>query len=152
MSSTYRVLCLSHEPALILEPEWSGGTGGTAMVAAEQAAANPSEENGLGAHTECDLLIGRYSYPLLEVGCPASNGHQSTPRGRTPAHYPYHPRGAEWVRIEWLRVLWLAMQVAKDSTDPYDLAVVGKVPGCWTATRLERLAPEFRLELPEVPF
>lgn len=148
MSSTYRILCLSHEPALILSPEWST----TQRMDAELAAAHPAEGNGLGEHTECDLLVGRYSYPLIEVGCPRSNGHQSQPRGRVPAHYPYHPSDTEWVGVEWLRVLWLAMQVAKDSADPYDLAVVRKVPGCWTEKRLERLAPEMKLELPEVPF
>jgi hypothetical protein len=140
VSSTYRVLCLAHEPALTLAPEWSRPED------AEMAVAKPTEDNGLAEHADCDLLIGRYSYPLIEVGCPASK------KGLPASHYPYHPHDTEWMDIAWLRLLWMARDYLANDEDPYLRMAVDKAPGCWSAQRLTRLAPELRLELLEVPF
>ncbi|WP_228979692.1 hypothetical protein [Streptomyces sp. DH12] len=94
MSSTYRILCLSHDPAT------EAGEYRT-PEAAEEAIAE-----GLSEHPNCHLMIGRYSSPLVELGCPPSR-HQPTKlrcvHGST-----------VWVDSDWLRLLVAAYQ----SPDP----------------------------------
>lgn len=94
MSSTYRILCLSHDPAT----EWGEYS---TPEAAEAAIAD-----GLPEHPHCHLMIGRYSYPLVELGCPPSR-HQ-------PAKLSCHHGGTEWTDSEWLRLLAAAYR----SSDP----------------------------------
>jgi hypothetical protein len=138
VSSMYRILCLSHNPALELEtPEWHSGDDG--RVKAEHAAAHPEDLDGLAEHTACDLLVGRYSYPLVEVGCPAVIRDSGRP------HPPgtYHPRSTEWVDIEWLRLLWLAQQAEEG---PLLRAAATLSGWCWSPARLNRLANVLRGE------
>jgi hypothetical protein len=63
VSSTYRVLYLSHTPALV------------AAEFPNRAEAEDAATAGLDDHPGCDLMIGRYSYPLVELGCPATTTH-----------------------------------------------------------------------------
>ena len=62
MSSSYAVLCLSHDPAVIAaDSEWNR------PEQAEQAI-----RDGIASHEHCDLLIGRYSY--LDLNDKGING------------------------------------------------------------------------------
>ncbi|GHG97303.1 hypothetical protein ACFORH_42695 [Amycolatopsis roodepoortensis] len=124
MSSMYRILCLSHDPAIVLEPEFHSGADGQARAEAAVIA-------GVEGHQGCDLLIGRYSYPLVEVGCPRHGGE--THRLRT-----------EWLDVVLLRLVGLAYR-RPDGTPERLLA--GQVARCWSSERLHRLRHE--LDLPE---
>ncbi|MEU9557987.1 hypothetical protein [Streptomyces fumanus] len=119
MSSTYRLLCVSHDPALI-EGEYASST------EAEEALVG-----GLEGHQQCDMLIGRFSYPLVEVGCPASR-HQ-------PATLRCCHGGTEWADADWLRLLAAGYQ----SSDPGVTATVARLRlPCWPWDRLRRLREE----------
>lgn len=116
VSSTYRIICLSHDPALVVEePEWQGMPDALAGLAA-----------GLPGHPSCELLVGRFSYPLVEVCCPRqhSNG---------PLHRGFHPHSDEWVDASWLRLVLLAGA---------DVAGRSRLRPCWTYERAHRLRAE----------
>lgn len=127
MSSTYRVLCLSHDPATIAaDGDWN-----RAHMAEEAITA------GIEGHEQCDLLIGRYSYPLVEVGCPASKDR----RGKQPCiHGSTH-----WVDVVWLRLLAVALR-EPTSTDLRHAADEA-ARNCWTPERVRRLGPELDVRL-----
>lgn len=133
MSSTYRILCLSHDPAITLEAEWQSGAGG--RETAEAIAANPGEHKETVDHVGCDLLIGRYSYPLVEVGCPGQPVHGK------PRHHPWHPR-AHWTDVTWLRLAAAAIGLYEPTVEIAD-ALKG-IAGCWSPERLRRLRNELR--------
>lgn len=128
MSSTYRILCLSHDPATEVSEY-------TSPEAAEAAI-----RDGLAQHQHCDLLIGRYSYPLIEVGCPSRLG---APASGQRGCNGYH-RDTEWVDSGWLLVLAHARHAAAlpEGIDRHvDVS-------CWTEQRILRLREELGLELP----
>jgi hypothetical protein len=56
VSSTYKRICLSHDPPLVLDEEVPN------MVPPEQPAGHPN----------CAIALGRYSYPLIEIWLPIS--------------------------------------------------------------------------------
>ena len=56
MSSTYRVLCLSHDPAIVAADDYQRPETAEAAIT-----------EGIAEHAGCDLVIGRYSYPLVEL-------------------------------------------------------------------------------------
>lgn len=132
MSSVYQVLCLTHDPAILTEARWEGGTGGEAMVLALHAASNPETSEALAAHIGCDLVVGRYSYPLVEVLCPPCRRGES---GTWDGCVGYHPNGPHRVDAPWLRIMLLHWQAHPEA----DL----RTPGCWGPERVKRL----RLEL-----
>lgn len=115
MSSTYRVLCLSHDPAIALDIEWATPEAALAALADPGAAAE---------HPNCDLVVGRWSGALVEVCCPSGRCHLRP----------------IWVDKVWLRLL----AVAHDSKDVQVLAAADAFP-CWPATRLARLRSELGL-------
>jgi hypothetical protein len=128
VSSTYRILCLSHDPAIDYGEYRSSED-------AEDAIAD-----GIPEHARCDLLIGRYSYPLVEVGCPATR-HQ-------PAHLRCHHGGTVWVDADWLRLLTAARQSGDEAVQ----AAASKIrQHCWTSQRLDRLHDELGLDRQEQP-
>jgi len=121
MSSTYHVLCLSHDPAIILEPEFS-------LERALAAAANPAGYIGIAHHADCDLLVGRWSGGLMAIACPIrphpgeETGGHSTPQS---------------VEVAWLRLLSAAHRMELPDAD---LSVaMQRLPGCWSPTRIYRL-------------
>ncbi|GAB3156369.1 hypothetical protein GCM10027258_62700 [Amycolatopsis stemonae] len=123
MSSTYRLLCLSHDPAIELDLEFSSGSGG-------RERAEAAVLGGVAGHEACDLLIGRYSYPLVELGCPdRSRGHRGG----------YHPHHTVWVDAIWIKLLALAQQ-APEGSPQRQLAERAPMPGCWWPERLARLS------------
>jgi hypothetical protein len=127
MSSDYRVLCLSHDPALVVTIlEWPNPDGAIA------AAKDPASTPGLGEHRGCDLMVGRYSYPLIEVCCVGK------------PHCPFiHP--PEWINVEWLRLLYAAMTAP---ASPALAEAVGSVPQCWRGPRVMRLRDELGVAEP----
>lgn len=128
MSSTYKALCLSHDPAIVLDsPEWHSGDGGVERSVAAVSA-------GLDGHPGCDLLVGRYSYPLVEVCCPAAIDAGAQREGTQCFH-----REPKWVDASWLRLAALALDAPAGS--PLRKAVE-RVGRCWTPDRLRRLRVE----------
>jgi hypothetical protein len=122
VSSIYRVVCLSHDPAIEASehqrPEH-----------AEQAIAAD-----IDGHHGCDLMIGRYSYPLVELGCPPSAATRGHP-GSSCCHGT-----TQWIDADWLRLLAAVQQDPAGRAS--QLAGSGNFR-CWTVKRLQRL----RLEL-----
>ncbi|MEU8278217.1 hypothetical protein ACFYOK_37380 [Microbispora bryophytorum] len=127
MSSTYRVLCLSHDPAIMTDGEYDSPGEAEAAVAA-----------GVGGHAHCDLLIGRYSWSLVEIGCPPTTGPE-----RPGPHYCYPHSGTVWVDLAWARLL----VAAHDSTD-VRVRVLAADRGLahWPWERLRRLWDVLGLE------
>ncbi|MFJ8146036.1 hypothetical protein ACIQ6R_13280 [Streptomyces sp. NPDC096048] len=119
MSSTYRLLCLSHDPAIV-EGDYSSSAD------AEQALAE-----GIEGHSRCDMLVGRFSYPLVEVGCPSS--------GDQPAKLRCYHGATVWADAGWLLLLASAYQ----STDENVTGTVERLRlHCWPWERLRRLREE----------
>lgn len=129
MSSTYRVLCLSHDPAT------AHGRHDTAEEALDAIAA------GLEQHPDCDLLVGRYAYALVEVACPASRDQRHTPRCL--AH-----GGPKWAGSDLLRLLVVVYQ----SPDGVARAAARcNAFRCWTERRLHRLRIELDIPCLDAP-
>jgi hypothetical protein len=130
MSSTYRILCLSHDPALSFG-EYS--TPGTAEAAIRV---------GIDEHPRCDLLIGRYSYPLIEVGCPPTTGHDRPGRRRC------HPHST----TEWVDVAWLGLLAVTHQSGSEELAALAGGPAMahWPWERLRRLRDELGIDSTEL--
>ncbi|MFF4552747.1 hypothetical protein [Streptomyces sp. NPDC001422] len=130
MSSNYRVLCLSHDPAIIARDHDYNRP--------EQAEA--AIRDGIQDHEHCDLAIGRYSYPLIELGCPATRDQ--------PAKLRCTHAGTEWTDKDWLLLLAAAYQ----STDPdVRQAVQDGYHGCLPWERLQRLRAELGITVKEQP-
>lgn len=135
MSSTYRVLCLSHDPAIECGEYQRPETAEAAIA------------EGITDHADCDLVIGRYSYPLVELGCPRTartTGQPTPPRpnGITCCH-----GSTVWVDRDWL---WL-LAAAYQSPDP-DMRVAiekGHAQQCLPWERLRRLRNELDFTVKE---
>lgn len=130
MSSIYRVLCLSHDPAITTGAEYDRPETAAAAIAV-----------GVDGHSDCDLLIGRYSYPLIEVGCPPSTGPQ-----RAGGHRCYPHSVTEWVDAAWLRILAAAHQ---SGTEVMRRLASETRLACWSWERLRRLRDELSIDLTE---
>jgi hypothetical protein len=93
VSSDYHVLCMNHDPAIMVAEEWH-------RPADALAAVKDREIGGpLAEHAHCDLLVGRYSAALVEVCCPGGN-HAT---GRKRMHI-----NEQWIDVDWLRLLYQA--------------------------------------------
>lgn len=129
MSSTFRVLCLSHDPAIVAaDGDWNRPEMAEAAI-----------RDGIEGHENCDLVIGRYSYPLVELGCPPSSSAPRVGQHRC----GYHPHNTNWADITWLWLLALAQQEPDDS--PLRRAAA-RARDCWSTERLYRLRNEFDFE------
>jgi hypothetical protein len=123
VSSRYTIICLTHDPAI----NESGSDWGDLESALGHVllGTGPAE-----AHRSCDVVIGRWSYPLIEVYCP--------PTFNRPASACAHS-GVRDTPVGWLRLLHHS-RINDDQTD----RLVGHDASCWTAARLDRLEPLFR--------
>lgn len=128
MSSVYRVLCLSHDPAITTEAEYNRPEPAIAAIA-----------SGVDCHRDCDLLIGRYSYPLIEVGCPPTTGPERAGRQSCYAHSV-----TEWVDVAWLRILAAVHQSGTE--DMRTLAGEAQLAH-WSWERLRRLRDELDIDV-----
>lgn len=131
MSSVYRVLCLSHNPAM-LSSDYESDNPGLAHL----SLANARQTD----HPHCDLVIGRYSYPLIEVTCYGTSSSNAAYPGCTHAH----PQ--RW-DASFLALLLFVYQspLAKTSspTSNKTLRIARKAAqGCWPSNRLTTLANE----------
>jgi hypothetical protein len=136
VSSNYSVLCLSHDPAIIVhDPGYNR---------AEQA--EEAIRDGITGHEACDLMIGRYSYPLIELGCPASPGR---PKHLRPNVVTCYHGSTVWTDRDWLWILAAAYQ----SPDPDMRAAVekGHQQQCLPWDRLRRLRVELGFTVKEPP-
>lgn len=133
MSSTYRVLCLSHDPALIIETaDWN-----------RPEHAEGAIRDGITGHTDCDLMIGSYSYPLVELGCPRTFDRPEQLRGSV---LRCTHGSTQWVDKEWLLLLAAAYQ----SDDPaMRAAIEAGHHGCLPWDRLRRLRVELGITVKE---
>ena len=128
MSSTYYILCLSHDPATT-EGECYRFEEAEQRVAA-----------GFETHPNCDLAISRHSGAVVEVACLTSKHRKVDLRC-------YHG-AAIWADADWLRLLAAAHQ----STDPAVQAAVTKAGHrCWPPERIQRLRLELDLPAPSTP-
>lgn len=135
MSSTYYILCLSHDPAITVnDPGYNS--------AAEAEAAVRDRPEGT-AHSHCDLMIGRYSYPLVELGCPRS---ADQPDALRPGTLRCYHGGTQWVAKEWL----LLAAAAYQSDDPAIREAVERGGhSCVSWERLRRLRVELGITVKE---
>lgn len=122
MSSSFNVLCMSHDPASTVQ-------GFNTPEEAYEAIRNRFQD-----HPNCDFLISRRAGGAIEIGCP---GYITTGSGLYKCLG--HPE-LVWVAVEWLRIL-ACVQDAGD--DPQLLKVMrSPVMRCWTPIRLNRLRRE----------
>lgn len=120
MSSTYYLLCMSHDPAVTI----------TELGDPESL---PKPDDLEQTHPNCDFLITRHSGALIEVGCPGF--------GNRPCKW--HTGGIQWVKADWLRLLALL-------TDDEPLGVrtlrEQRTLQCWDIERIHRLRYELEGE------
>lgn len=129
MSSNYQVICLSHDPALVIDTGWAD------RATLEGHLAAPKRSGVLAQHATCDLLGGAYSYPLVEVYCPPT---REVIRGKC-----YHPHHGTWIDAAWLRLLLAARKAARHGDGgPSLLDALNPMSICWSEQRLSRLAVE----------
>lgn len=123
MSSTFYVLCVSHDPAILSTEHRTGGD------AAETI------KTGSDLHPGCDLVIEEVSGGPVEIGCPPADSRGSGSRC-------YH-QDVRWTDVEWLRLL----SRAYTSTDPKVVEAVrrGRFT-CWPQERLHRLRGSLGIE------
>lgn len=123
VSSSYYVLCLSHDPATVVS-EHSGAGDATEAI-----------ENGYDSHPHCDFLISRVSGAPVEFGCPGIR----TPDGGDLACWGHSK--IVWVDADWLRLLSMF-----EPEDPR-LHQLKSRPGlrCWSHERLRRLRYELKI-------
>lgn len=130
MSSTYKVLCLSHDPAITADDGYHSA-----------AEAERAIQNGVEGHETCDLMIGAYSYPLVNLGCPGLR-----PDGRRlPAGCTGYHKAAKWVDVAWIRILAHAQQQPAGS-ELRTLSGANEVR-CFSPERLRRLYGELNISL-----
>jgi len=80
MSSTYRGICLNHTPALAFPADsvYQDLHQFVAMIQAGKKLATRDRTDTLEilAHAGCDVVVGAYSYPLVEVYCLPNLDHR----------------------------------------------------------------------------
>jgi hypothetical protein len=104
MSSTYRAICLSHNPAIEIYGDdyddltWNDRETGLGAIA--------RRSGDLAGHKTCDLVLGAYSYPLWEITCPVSSGKRvaKVEDGSICCH-----NYDKSIQVDWLRLLIAAL-------------------------------------------
>lgn len=123
MSSTYDVLCLSHDPATRATED---------APSAEEALSWAA--HGFAEHPTCDLLVARYSGGLIELGCPGMGAELR--RGGHPSGWH---RDAIWAEAGLLRVAAAVIETEADGHADVIGQALKRMPMCWTVQRLHRL-------------
>lgn len=113
MSSTYRILCLSHDPAIDVD---DSGDGFRSLEDAVSAIL--SRRGSAEIHQGCDLVVVRWSGSIISAYCP-----QNCPRHATD----------DQVDAFWLRLLILT------PVEAYDRASAQWSSRCWTRSRAMRM-------------
>lgn len=121
MSPSYFILCLSHDPAIILDPQLFD------VSKALDAATAPADHIGIAHHATCDLLLGTWNNGLISITCPPRPHPREDGCHRLPIA----------VGVEWLQLLAAACETALP--DPGLTTALKRLPGCWSAERVYRL-------------
>lgn len=129
MSSSYHVLCLSHDPSIRVAGDYN-----------RPGEAEDFIRDGDHQHTDCDLLIARVSGALVEIGCPPT-GDQP----RAHQHWCSPHRDTNWAGADWLRVLAIAGKTQCLSSQ----LLARHTFWCWPDIRLRRLRDELDLDAAE---
>jgi hypothetical protein len=122
MSSQFSAVCLAHDPAIEIGPEYPDAT--------ELYGAWRDHTGGFTQHKGCRVRFLRYSGGLVEVGCPPLE----------PEH-AWH-RDVRWVDANWLRIAWAARICSVALSHPQlwraDQArkFLGRMPDCWDVERV----------------
>lgn len=141
MSSVYRLLCLAHDPAIVISGsafcEWSDPA--PAIQAALRLTTNDTVSQ---QHPDCPLMVGRYSGSLVELCCPAGHGDTAARHFAGGMHV-----ASEWVDVLWLRLLWHSLRVgeAGGNGELLQAAWAANNMGCWPSYVLHRLRYELQL-------
>lgn len=130
MSSTYNAICLSHDPAILINE------------IARHKIDLPISRDDLRGHEHCDIVIGRWSGGLCELACPG----RDLPG---PTGCRAHHRSTEWTPVEWLRLL-VAATTPPNAIDPKLLFRLS-IGGCWPLDRIHRLRDELGLPTTNPP-
>jgi hypothetical protein len=124
VSSNYHLLCLSHDPAIVIDCDFR----------LDEVEAVTREHEAPAGHQDCDIVAGRFSCPLIEAGC-----FGRTLRGPSGCKGIHH-RGPIWTDSNVLRLLhYAAPSVDQETLRPF-------VTGCWPLERLRRLRRELGIE------
>lgn len=126
MSSIYRLICMNHDPALVLDDIDFGSA--DSVLLALTVAEGPVIEM-IERHAKCDLVVGRWSGALIEVACPGIN----VPASHRGAHGKAYGLTDNWTDVGWLQLL------GRLHADAPELAGV-RLPSCWPHDRAVRLA------------
>lgn len=122
MSSSYHLICASHNPAITIGSEWRSPHDALA------AAATRNTGDAFIEHPACDLLVARLSGDWVEFACPGGDS------------CPYHRHDIDtWTDRGWLRLLHAAHRRGDDISN-HDL------PRCWTRDRVLRLGALLHVE------
>lgn len=114
MSSSYQVLCLSHDPATIIsELDRDDDMRETLVM-------------GISGHEQCDLLMMRTSGAPVEFGCPGIKNNQCR----------HGHREMEWADADVVRLLYYVVDDPRDAVQGLFNRYTFK---CWTKDRLHRL-------------
>lgn len=124
MSSNYHLLCMNHDPALVIDVDSQSIDITSGLVESmRQGALVPGHGHDyLLVHKDCRLMIGRYSYPLIELGCLEGMGHGHS--------------GIRWIDADVIRLL----AYIEWSDDTYDLTRPFK--RCFPKEVIDRLRHE----------
>ncbi|MEC3995054.1 hypothetical protein VSR01_16535 [Actinacidiphila sp. DG2A-62] len=125
VSSTYTLLCLSHDPAVLVS-DWGRS--------ADNVIGQLSE--GVEGHEGCDLVLGRVSGALVEVGCPPT-------RLQHPDNKTCHGHAdTVWTHVDVLRLLAAAYGTYDDVVSK---AATAPTFRHWPSPRLHRLRVDLGL-------
>lgn len=122
MSSLFSAVCLAHDPAIDIGPEYG--------QLPELLDAWTHHTGGFTQHKGCRVRFLRYSGGLVEVGCPPH-----------PPDHAWH-RDVQWVDAYWLRLVWVAHCAAVALHHPQlwrgdqVAKVLARVPDCWDRQRV----------------
>lgn len=123
MSSSFRPICLNHDPAILIGvdgfPDYDN--------VAEALAA------GWAEHPRCLVIIGQWSGGLVELICPGSerNSPAEGLRHRQSQHPAVHLYDRE-VEPVWLRYLAMSGEIVRSAAGS---------TGCWTYDTAVKLKP-----------
>lgn len=125
MSSTYQLICMNHDPGIVV---WDDHHQTFQPLEEKLKSDDPWEHSG------CDVVIGRFSYPLIEVGCPWSLGKYA---------YRCEHAATMWTEASWLKLLFLHAVSPESSLSSLAPTVFKSIPRCWTPGRVMKLRTFF---------
>jgi len=129
MSDDFHAFCCSHDPAFNLT-DFDVGRDEVEPMIRRMRQDSP--------HSDCNLLIGRYSGSLIDIGCPGSLG---TDRGFGEAFgCASGHKEIKWIDARWLKLaLALLGPTGSIQSGPGAEELDAVTRWCWTPERIHRL-------------